>query len=297
MSFKSGIRRVGDSVLTAVWATGHSMAGRTFPNAHPWHSPGGQQIVVVAPHPDDEVAGCGGTILLHQSRGDHITVAQVTDGRRSRSLGLAPEAVARHRREEARRSLAELGVERWEWLGLPEGEWTDRDFAEPLERLLGEIEPQVIYLPSRVDFHPEHYRVSRVAADVIGRRPEGVSVRAYQVQVPLTRALANLVAPITSVLPVLSRAAGEYRSQEGSLRGSWRLKRYAARAHGVAGMAEEFWGMTGSAYAAVHAREPERPLIHTFRGLRRGALTDPLSFLRGRAERRRLARLVVASQS
>jgi hypothetical protein len=54
--------------------------------------------------------------------------------------------------------------------------------------------------------------------------------------------------------------------------------------------------MTGPDYAALHEREPERPLIHTFRGLRRWALTDPLAFLRGRNERLGLARLVASGR-
>ncbi len=296
MSFKSRVRRVADAVLTELWGAGRWMRSRALPAARAWRSPGGQRVLVVAPHPDDEVAGCGGAIILHLRAGDQVTVLHVTDGRRSRSLGLGPEGVAHRRKDEARASLQALGVERWEWLGLPEGDWTDHDLVAVLERLLTEVRPQVIYLPSRVDFHPEHYQVARVTAQVMSRPGrEKTVVRVYQVQVPLTRVLVNVVAPIATVVPELLRACARYVSQEGSLRGSLRMKVYAARAHGLAGMAEEFWEMSGAAYAALHAAEPPHSLVDTFRGLRRLALTDPLAFLRGRKERRRLLRLAASA--
>jgi LmbE family N-acetylglucosaminyl deacetylase len=270
-----------------------SLAGAARRRGRPWHSRGNQRVLVVAPHPDDEVAGCGGTIALHRAAGDQVSVLHVTDGRRSRSLGLPPDEVATHRRAEARAAIAVLGISGWEWLGLREGEWADADLAEPLARLLRELEPHTVYLPSRIDFHPEHYRVAKVAGEVLKNATlADRAIRVYQVQVPLTAPLGNVVAAIDGVMPAVRASAACYVSQESSLRGPMRLKRYAARARGVRGYAEEFWEMNATAYVALHAEHPARPLIRTFRGLRRSPLTDPLAFLLGRGERRRLAALV-----
>ena len=38
------------------------------------------KIFVVAAHPDDEVLGCGGTLLKHVSNGDKVFVLFVSDG-------------------------------------------------------------------------------------------------------------------------------------------------------------------------------------------------------------------------
>lgn len=38
------------------------------------------EILVFAPHPDDETIGCGGTIALHRARNDQVKVIIVTDG-------------------------------------------------------------------------------------------------------------------------------------------------------------------------------------------------------------------------
>ena len=54
----------------------------------PWQPVGGQRVLVVAPHPDDEALGCGGTIMRHIASGDSVAVLIVTDGRRSRAHNL-----------------------------------------------------------------------------------------------------------------------------------------------------------------------------------------------------------------
>lgn len=281
----SSLRRAVDRAFAAAWGAGCWTVGRLRRPARRWESPGGQRVLVVAPHPDDEVAGCGGVILLHGEAGDRVTVLHVTDGRASRALGLDAPTMAQRRRHEAEASVRALDVADWQWLGLPEREWKDADLAEPLERVITDLAPHIVYAPSRVDFHPEHYAVARVLAE--RRALDAVrAIRIYQVQVPLTRVLVNLIAPIAQVRDAARRASAVYQSQETSLRGPWRLKTYAA--------AEEFWELTPSAYARLHAEPPPRPLVDTFRGLRRLAVTDPLAYAVGRGERRRLRDLAGA---
>ena len=37
-----------------------------------------ERVLVIAPHPDDEIIGCGGTMAQHVEKGDRIFVIYVT---------------------------------------------------------------------------------------------------------------------------------------------------------------------------------------------------------------------------
>lgn len=76
------------------------------------------KVLVLAAHPDDEVLGMGATIALHTSRGDDVRVVVVTDGSSTQYPG---DAATRARKEqEALRAAAELGVEDYVHLDLPD---------------------------------------------------------------------------------------------------------------------------------------------------------------------------------
>jgi LmbE family N-acetylglucosaminyl deacetylase len=304
MSSSVSGRRLEDLVLAALalpWDMAFAALGWLAPaRAARWSSSGGLRVLVIAPHPDDEVAGCGGTILLHRQRGDVVTVLYVTNGGASRALGLGPEEMARRRRIEADQAAAILDVKAV-WLGLPEREWDSAAFSTRLGELLAEEDPDVVYAPSCVDFHPDHRRVAAALGHVLAAREtpavdqDRPLVRAYETQVPLTATLVGRVAPIGGVEGPLRQALDAHATQLGSLRRTLRMKRYSGLRHRSGGRAEVFWEMTPRGYAEVHAgsdrRTSPRDEASVFRGVRPTALIDPLAYLAGGSARRRLARL------
>jgi LmbE family N-acetylglucosaminyl deacetylase len=286
------VRNAGMAIVEQFWLLGFALAGRAMrPAARRWSSPGGQRVLAVAPHPDDEAIGCGGALARHSACGDQVCIAYITDGRRSRALGLGPAEMAVRRRAEAMESAAALGAGRVEWLGLAEGEWTDEQFRASLRALLRQLAPQLIYAPSRVDFHPEHARVACALALALADAPADTRVRVYQVQVPLTPALTNLVADISGVIAANTAALRAYATQQINVGRAIRQRHYAAALYGLRRQAEEFCELSIEQYAGLHADlsgwSGER-----FRGLRFYPFSDPLAYLRGRAERRRMADLV-----
>ena len=44
-----------------------------------------KKILVIAAHPDDEVLGCGGSLLLHKARKDEINIIFMSNGVSARS--------------------------------------------------------------------------------------------------------------------------------------------------------------------------------------------------------------------
>ena len=262
-----------------------------------WSSSGTRRVLVLAPHPDDEAIGCAGSILKHVGCGDLVSIVIATDGRRSGAIP-DPTKMAEQRRAEAAAAAGLLGDVRFEWLGLREGDWDLRELRSRLETLLDDVEPHVIYAPSRVDFHPEHHRVAHALAQALDShvrfRPRTLDVRIYSVQVPLTPALANLVVDVSDVAERSHAVLRSYTSQAGSIECSYRQRRYGALLHGVRGEVEEFWELPAARYASLHLDTPER-WPAAFRGLRYFALSDPLAYLAGQRERRRLRSAAAAS--
>lgn len=294
MSFRSALRpvkRVAARVLQQCWIRGLRTASLlSHRNASQWRSSGGQRVLVVAPHPDDEAMGCVGTVLLHVQSGDCVCVAIVTDGRMSKVIADAAE-VARLRRREADEAARLMQVQRFEWIGLPEGDWSVPALKDSLRSLIKEIQPDIIYAPSRIDFHPEHHRVAHALALAMGEigtlRDHGLRVRIYQVQVPLTPILANLVTDVSAVYPQCEAVLSAYRSQAGSVACTYRQRRYSASWHRIAGQAEEFWELSSPRYVTLHGALPTL-WPNVFRGLRNFPLTDPLAYLAGMRERHKL---------
>jgi LmbE family N-acetylglucosaminyl deacetylase len=295
MSFRSHLRRMKRSAnrgFERVWSVGFAASGRVK-RSHPvlWSSTGGQKVLVVSPHPDDEAIGCAGTILLHTRAGDRVCIAIATDGRRSRTIP-DPDQMAAQRQREALLAASLMGVERLAWLGHPEGDCTPAALKQSLLTLLAQVQPDVIYAPSRIDFHPEHLKVAHALALALGdsgtaRLP---AVRIYQIQVPLTSPICNLVTDVSAVVEQCESVLAAYTSQTGTLQCTFRQRRYGALLHGFAKHAEEFWEVPVSRYIALHGATPQEwPAV--FRGLRNFSLSDPLAYLVGRAERRRLRSL------
>src|SRR4051794_19754367 len=105
-------------------------------------------VLVIAPHPDDEAIGCGGALCLHARRGDRVSVVFLTSG----ELGLKhlPKAKAWSIREqEARKAAKVLRVSRLHFLRC--SDWTlDQEFrkaAKLLRPILKQAQPGLIYLP------------------------------------------------------------------------------------------------------------------------------------------------------
>jgi LmbE family N-acetylglucosaminyl deacetylase len=170
-------------------------------------------ILVIAPHPDDETIGCGGALCLHAAKGDRIAVVFLTSG----ELGLkdlAPRKARKIRETEARAAARHLGVARLEFLRLPDwmvGEQIKRG-ARLLKPILKQELPEMIYLPHPQDGHPDHQAaLPLLRAACRGVRLPAPELRGYEVWTPLNG--FDHVADISRVMPRKLSALRVHRSQ------------------------------------------------------------------------------------
>lgn len=269
------------------------------PHARRLEFSGNDRVLVIAPHPDDETLGCGGTLARHADAGDRVCVAIVTDGGRSRARGLDNATMVTVRREEARKAVSALTVDErhgnpidLRQLGLPEGLWREEELVEHVAALLMELRPTIIYATSRVDFHPEHLRV----ATVVARALESCAdlhlshVRVYELQVPLTPMLGNAMASIGYQEHRKVAALECYQTQSGSFLWVSRHRQYLRALYSREPL-ELFWEMTARQYIKLHTGEAT-PTASRFRSIRLRPFTDLMAWVVGWRERRALRRMV-----
>ena len=77
------------------------------------------KVLVIAPHMDDEVLGCGGAIASYTDQGHEVTSIIFTYGENS-NLNESPKKLAKTRSKESIRAGKILGVKKMFFLGLPD---------------------------------------------------------------------------------------------------------------------------------------------------------------------------------
>ena len=219
-------------------------------------SPVAHRVLVLAPHYDDEVLGCGGLILQLAAGGARIVCAFMSDGSggvEGPPEGSTREQYSRRRRKEADEAAAALGIDSVVHLGHRHG-LQDGALASSLDELTGHIEtllqehrPDLLLVPSPLEVTPDHRATFRALHEALinGRqgRTEGgeplpsqdddsspgdltLRVLCYEVNHPF---YPDLLVDVTAELDGVVEAMSHYRSQlerhdyMGSCRG---LRRY-----------------------------------------------------------------------
>lgn len=168
------------------------------------HVPGGD-VLVVAPHPDDEILGCGGAIALHVRRGDRVHVALVTQG----EGGGNPV----RRVEESRAAAALLGRTEVCSLDVPDGQVArDQGLAGRLAKVLARIKPRVVYAPSPFEQHPDHLAALAATAQALQQAGPKATLLLYEVN---SEGLASFLLDITPVAARKREALAAFASQLG----------------------------------------------------------------------------------
>jgi LmbE family N-acetylglucosaminyl deacetylase len=113
------------------------------------------KILVVAPHPDDETLGAGGTIARLSDEGNEVAVAIVTKGWEP----LFPNSQVVQVRSEAQDANKILGVKSLIFLDLPVTKLDEiprNELNRTFEELIKNELPEIVFLPFWGDLHKDH---------------------------------------------------------------------------------------------------------------------------------------------
>ncbi len=196
-----------------------------------------RRALVLAPHYDDEVLGCGGLLAELAEGGARLRVLFLSDG--GRRLGAAAEEAgdgaeyAARRREESAAALAALGIGSEGDSGseaadvhlvFPDGALAAHldELAAGIEREISGFAPDLLLVPSPLEVTPDHRAafaaLHRVLGGVregdggaLGEAARGLDILAYEVNHP---AYPDLLVDVSGRLPAIEAAMAAYSSQQ-----------------------------------------------------------------------------------
>ena len=164
----------------------------------------GRTVLVLSPHPDDEVIGAGGAILKLVRAGARVACIQATDGSASAALAGRPEDERQRRRLDEAAVVAQAmgGVELECWKA------DNRAFrVDPalVARLVGRLErdrPALILAPFVTEAHEDHLTLARILSRALRALPSPLdaTILGYEVWSLVPPALVHDISPLMDEL-------------------------------------------------------------------------------------------------
>ena len=133
----------------------------------------GERVLVVAPHPDDEILGVGGTVAKLADHGCEVTVLTVS----GHLPPLYPAGVYERTLEEARQAHEIVGVSNAVFLGIPAtmlGDLPVHELNVKIRQVVKEVEPTGVFCP-----YPDRHIDLRLVFDsaLVATRPVSVGAQ------------------------------------------------------------------------------------------------------------------------
>ena len=132
------------------------------------------RVLIIAPHPDDEVLGCGGAIARHVQRGDDVYLVVAT---KTYTPDWTEEFIE-NRPKEVERANNILGIKQTFFLDFPTVKLDtvpQKELNDALDRIILDIKPDIAYIPHRGDLNKDHRLIHE--SSLVALRPTHVKVR------------------------------------------------------------------------------------------------------------------------
>ena len=185
------------------------------------------RVLVVAPHPDDDVIGCGGSIIRHIRKGHSVTAVYMTSGEAG-SLVHPKDELRRIREAEAREAASVMGYGDLIFLRNADGcLLADGEHLTSLVRIIRKKRPVMIYFPHAGEGCRDHRITHEICAEAVHRargpwfqecpgEPWSVeSVLCYEVWTPLQE--VSYTEEISDCIDLKLEALHRHRSQLASI--------------------------------------------------------------------------------
>ncbi len=164
--------------------------------------------LVIAPHPDDESIGMGGTLAKASQSGISTHLVVLTDG----ALGGSHSDLVQIRQREAKAAADCLGIKTIRFVDEPDrGLLVSESLVQRIAAIIRELKPAAVFFPGVQEFHPDH----RNAALLVWQALQSLGAAAPQaIAYEITcQSPCNCLVDISAVVPVKEQAIAAYPSQ------------------------------------------------------------------------------------
>src|SRR3989344_1261104 len=133
-----------------------------------------KRALVFAPHPDDEIIGCGGSIVKLLATGWEVFVALAGDTTNISAAHMTRSKYINARMKEIPLALAALSINTGHTImGSENNPWhySEENVRDWALQTIRQIRPHRVYLPHPEDAHVDHKIVGRAVLDAVSMAP------------------------------------------------------------------------------------------------------------------------------
>ena len=209
------------------------------------------KVLVIAPHPDDEILGCGGVMAKRISSGDDVSICIVSEGKEP----MYSKDFIKIERKEMAMAHGKIGKLSVLKAGFPSAMLDtvpQYKLNDTLTDFVNTIKPDEVFIPHKGDVHRDHQIVSDAALVAVrpNREHKISRVLAYEV---LSETDWNIPNPSNAFIPNVYEDISEYiqLKKEAMLEYSSQLKIYpsARTIEGIEALAMHRGVIVGFRYA------------------------------------------------
>jgi len=216
----------------------------------------GKNILVLAPHPDDDVFGLGGTLIKLVKARANIHIVYFYNGSRGNIRRVKDKSLIAVRKQEAQQAAKITGVGKLIFWGFEDDKAiVGKSSMLAVTNLIKDFQPEVVFLPSFWDNHPDHHQVCQLFAKVLQQMPDfKAQLYLYEIWTPI---FINRLVNITAEAEKKTLAVRAYQSQLQSRpydEAILALNKYRADMLGKTGFAEGFFACSPKVFLEIYKK-------------------------------------------
>jgi LmbE family N-acetylglucosaminyl deacetylase len=127
-----------------------------------------KRILVFSPHPDDDLIGCGGSLIKHAKASNEVSIVYMTSGDAG-SRTIDKMTLGKTREDEATKAANSIGIKDLTFLRNPDGYLSDtQENFITVTDIIRDKRPNIIYVPHALDGHADHQATNKIVIKAVG---------------------------------------------------------------------------------------------------------------------------------